>query len=85
MPIVNDNLMPVIYPNWEAWRVERLVMNVPQPLIVPDTSFCGVCWGQGRLWELAANGEGYIPRPCVTCAARGTVTARCSLGTGTGW
>jgi len=32
-------------------------------------SFCPICWGQGRIFEPAANGEGLIPVPCGGCMA----------------
>lgn len=39
--------------------------------LVPE--FCAVCWGAGRIFYEAANGEGLIPVPCAECGGKGAV------------
>jgi hypothetical protein len=72
MPIVNQDQLLVLYPNWAEWRSDRPDGAVAAPLVEPAASFCATCWGQGRIFEPAANGEGYIPVSCVACAVRDT-------------
>lgn len=71
MPLVNEDQLLVLYPNWAEWRSDRPGGAVTAPPVDPAVSFfCVTCWGQGRIFEPAANGEGYIPVPCVACVAR---------------
>ncbi len=74
MPIITQDELPVIYEDWAEWRIEKGTAQNAQGLIEPDHVFCVICWGQRRIYEAAANGEGYVPRPCVDCAGRGTTS-----------
>ncbi len=72
MPIVTQDQLPVIYEDWSEWRIEQGAAEDVDGPVERDRVFCPVCWGQRRIYEAAANGEGYVPRPCVHCAGRGT-------------
>jgi hypothetical protein len=41
------------------------------PLAPAATCFCATCWGQGRIWSPARNGEGLIPVTCRACDGQG--------------
>ncbi len=60
---------PVAYPSWTDWRVDKRDSPdvVPVVLVPSGTSFCATCWGQGRIWSQARNGEGLIPVRCPAC------------------
>jgi hypothetical protein len=59
----------VAYPSWIDWRVDRreAAATDPPSQIPSSTSFCATCWGQGKIWSPARNGEGLIPTCCPTC------------------
>jgi hypothetical protein len=61
--------MLVAYPSWGAWRIDRRAGADldPLPAVPVDSSFCALCWGQGRILSPAANGEGLIPVRCPYC------------------
>lgn len=61
--------MRVAYPNWDEWRIDRraAATREPAPIVASNTSFCAACWGQGRIWTAARNGEGLIPVRCAAC------------------
>jgi hypothetical protein len=61
--------IPVLYRSWSEWRFERLRTGaLPPPLLLPrDSCFCALCWGAGRFYEPAPNGEGDVPRTCPAC------------------
>jgi hypothetical protein len=65
--------IPVRYESWEAWRADVAQPLPPALLVAPGTASCATCWGQGRFWESARNGEGLVPRPCETCGGSGLV------------
>jgi hypothetical protein len=65
--------MLVRYESWDAWRADVLHPLPPAPLIAPGTGSCPLCWGQGRLWEAARNGEGLVPHDCSPCTGSGLV------------
>jgi hypothetical protein len=67
--------LPVRYESWEAWRRDVSRPLAPAPLVSPETVSCAACWGQGRLFEPAGNGEGLVPRTCAECAGSGLVSA----------
>ncbi len=75
MPIVHEGELPVIYPDWAAWRLEQAVATGGAPLFTPGVSFCFTCSGNGRIYEWARNGEGLIPTPCLSCLGRGTTSS----------
>jgi hypothetical protein len=67
--------MLVGYPGWHAWRRERERPPLPPvPLVPACSASCAVCWGNGRIFEQAANGEGLIPVSCESCDGWGTVS-----------
>ncbi len=72
MPVVHEHEMPVIYVDWAEWRLERSAEMVEDTAATP-TAFCVTCAGNGRVYEYAPNGEGLVPRPCVSCIGRGMV------------
>ncbi len=53
--------IPVRYESWDAWRADVTQPLPPAPLIAAGTASCPRCWGQGRIWEAARNGEGLVP------------------------
>jgi hypothetical protein len=61
--------IPVVYQRWLDWRIDRRESadHEPLPLVPRATSFCAICWGQGRIWGAARNGEGLIPQRCPGC------------------
>jgi hypothetical protein len=65
--------IPVRYASWNDWRADLLQPLPPAPLIASATASCPLCWGQGRLWEMARNGEGLVPLDCPTCGGSGLV------------
>jgi len=62
--VVIENSIPVVYDDWTAWRDERARTETSSPI---TGTFCGLCWGNGRILEPAANGEGLIPVTCEAC------------------
>lgn len=74
MLIVHEDNFPVCYLDWAQWREIRIGeeddLAEPHP---EATCFCGFCWGAGRIYEHAANGEGLIPARCERCDGRGQV------------
>jgi hypothetical protein len=70
--VIEDTLL-VVYETWSEWRRAKLddARQRRGPLVEPGTAPCGRCWGQGRILEPAANGEGLVPRPCLPCLGRG--------------
>jgi len=61
--------IPVRYQSWTEWRAERLRtsgLRLP-PLLPRGSCFCALCWGAGRFYEPAPNGEGEVPRTCPAC------------------
>ena len=75
MSVVHEDELPVLYGDWAEWRLEQAVALVGGPLVVPGTSFCFTCAGNGRVYEEAGNGEGLIPTPCLSCLGRGIVSS----------
>ena len=67
--ITEPDSIPVVYPRWRDWRIDRreAADAEPLPLVPHATSFCAMCWGQGRIWQPARNGEGLIPQRCSYC------------------
>ena len=65
--------VPVLYESWDAWRADVTQPLPKAPLIAAGTASCPGCWGQGRIWEAARNGEGLVPQPCEVCAGAGLV------------
>jgi hypothetical protein len=67
--ITEPGSIPVAYPRWLDWRIDRRKAAdcEPLPLVPPGTSFCAMCWGQGHIWRAARNGEGLIPQRCSAC------------------
>jgi hypothetical protein len=68
--------IPVAYASWVDWRLDRrdtAHLDDPPPLVAVGTSFCADCWGQGRVWRAARNGEGLVPCRCATCEGEGVV------------
>jgi hypothetical protein len=65
--------VPVRYESWEAWRADVTQPLPPAPLVAAGTASCSGCWGQGRVWEPARNGEGFVAHPCETCDGAGLV------------
>lgn len=42
------------------------------PVRFETADWCAICWGNGRIFGMARNGEGLIPlHPCATCAGTG--------------
>ncbi len=56
--------IPVRYESWEAWRADVAEPPPAAPLVAAATASYALCWGQGRLWEAARNGQGLIPHDC---------------------
>lgn len=67
--VTEPGSIPVAYPRWHDWRSDRResAARGPVPLLPRATSFCATCWGQGRIWSPARNGEGLIPQCCPAC------------------
>ena len=61
--------IPVLYRNWSEWRGDQLRTGAlpTLPLLPRDSCFCAHCWGAGRIYEPARNGEGNVPRTCPAC------------------
>ena len=76
---VRDNpLAPVIaWPSWRVWRAGRRAPELVwfRDLALPVTAdWCPTCWGNGRIFGMARNGEGLIPlHPCAACDGTGRV------------
>lgn len=65
--------VPVRYGSWDAWREDVRTPLPPLRVIAPETVSCALCWGQGRIWEAAPNGEGLVPHGCWECGGSGLV------------
>ena len=67
--------IPVAYRSWMDWREDRQRATCydPVPLVPIGVSFCASCWGQGRTWSQARNGEGLVPVTCAGCDGEGVV------------
>jgi hypothetical protein len=67
--VTEPGSIPVAYPRWLDWRTDqrKSADYEPLPLVPSATSFCATCWGQGRIWSAARNGEGLIPQVCPVC------------------
>ncbi|MFN8110610.1 MAG: hypothetical protein U0Y82_12320 [Thermoleophilia bacterium] len=76
--VTEPGSIPVAYRSWDEWRVDRQRRTVeePIPLVPASASFCAGCWGQGRTWSPARNGEGLIPVACPVCDGEGVVRHR---------
>jgi hypothetical protein len=62
----------VAYDSWSDWRTRQGID--PGALSAPlGSCFCAICWGAGRVFEPARNGEGLIPTACPTCCGTGSV------------
>lgn len=70
--------IPVAYRSWLHWREDRQRDRdaSPLPLVPTGVSFCASCWGQGRTWSQARNGEGLVPVTCAGCGGEGVVRRR---------
>jgi hypothetical protein len=74
--VCEPHSVPVAYTSWDHWRTDRrdtALFDEPLPLVPRDTSFRASCWGQGRVWRAARNGEGLVPCRCGTCGGEGVV------------
>jgi hypothetical protein len=69
--VLSGSPFMVRYESWEAWRADVSQPLPTAPLIAPGTASCATCWGQGRVWEPAPNGEGLVPRDCEACGGGG--------------
>ena len=74
MVVVRDGAagVPIAWDSWGEWRFGRRQPEVVwlrerAPEAPVDAAWCPVCWGNGRLFEEARNGEGLIP--AATCPA----------------
>lgn len=65
--------LPVRYASWEDWRRDVTSPLAPPPLVAPGTASCARCWGQGRHFAPARNGEGLVPVACPDCGGSGLV------------
>jgi hypothetical protein len=74
MPVVHEHQLPVIYVDWAEWRSEQL-LDAAEDAPPRIATFCVTCAGNGRIYEYAPNGEGLVPRPCVSCLGLGVVGA----------
>jgi hypothetical protein len=63
----------VRYDSWREWRDDVARPLPPAPLIASRTASCPRCWGQGRHFEQARNGEGLVPVGCPGCGGSGLV------------
>jgi hypothetical protein len=69
--------IPVRYESWGAWWRADLTQPLPPlPIAAHRAVSCPDCWGQGRIWEEARNGEGLVPLDCPGCRGRGLVLQR---------
>ncbi len=64
--------VPVSYLSWSDWRSQRGI-DAGAPTAPLGSCFCAICWGAGRVFEPAMNGEGLIPTSCPTCCGTGSV------------
>lgn len=73
--VTEPGSIPVAYRSWTDWRADRCRSRhaTPAPLVPVGVSFCAACWGQGRTWTPARNGEGLIPTRCLVCDGEGVV------------
>jgi hypothetical protein len=62
----------VAYGSWSDWRSRRGI-DAAAPSAPLGSCFCANCWGAGRVFEAARNGEGLIPVACATCCGTGGV------------
>lgn len=71
----NAQAPAIAWPSWQAWRHgHRAPESVWfRDLTRPATAdWCLTCWGNGRIYAAAPNGEGLIPvRVCMACAGTG--------------
>jgi hypothetical protein len=65
-----DSRVSVAYESWTDWRARKGIDSATAPL---GSCFCAICWGAGRVFEAAMNGEGLIPVACATCCGTGAV------------
>ena len=70
MPVVREDMFPVLYVDWAEWRLEQSA-DATDGIAPSVTCVCVTCAGNGRIYEYAPNGEGLVPRPCVSCLGRG--------------
>lgn len=60
-----------------GWRDPRAMdasagwRNQPARSLQMSMEFCAECWGQGRTWYQAGNGEGLVSTGCRKCRGRG--------------
>jgi len=72
--VEGQDRMLVGYPSWRAWKEDRQRPPLPTVRLVPaGSASCATCWGAGRIYEPAMNGEGLIPRTCERCDGYGLV------------
>lgn len=71
--VTGPDRIPIAYPSWHAWRADRRESQLAPPPTTRHHSagFCAMCWGQGRIWSPARNGEGLIPVACRSCDGQG--------------
>jgi hypothetical protein len=76
--VTEPGSVPVAYTSWLDWRIDKRQSTDfdPLPLVPSATCFCAMCWGQGRIWSPARNGEGLIPQLCTTCFGQRVVPIR---------
>lgn len=77
--LVIEDTLPVRYESWQDWRSQKALearQRAERPLVEPETTPCGHCWGQRRVWRPAANGEGLIPEICLPCLGTGRQAIR---------
>lgn len=65
--------IPVQVRAWAEWRSARRWRAGPGSVRAAEGDFCAICWGQGKLFMEAANGEGLIPVTCSHCGGGGRV------------
>jgi len=77
--VCEPDSIPVVYDSWGEWREDRrrILTEPPLPTAPATVAFCALCWGQGRIWSAARNGEGLIPVACGHCQGQGVVHSAC--------